>query len=142
MSLAFDTFGIARLLRPSQRVSVVNNTKAGTSDGTIIGIDGLILTLSQSVVFEAGRNYSILIEREDGSVEGIPVAEGSDPTKVVLSRVPASNPYVEYDAERTRFIFAENTDEGALSLLIESVEGRVENGQERISLTCINYDER
>lgn len=137
-----DAFSSARLLRPGQRISMVNNTEVATQDGEILASNGLRLTLSQGVVFEVSKTYSILLENRNGSVEGIPCTEGDNQFEIVLASPPSEVPYTGFEQARTRFEFAADGDENASQMLIEEANVRLEDGRETVHVVAINYDER
>ncbi len=142
ISYTFESFGMGRLLRPGQRIDNVNNTISGTTDGDIIAVDGLNIMTSGDLPFVAGNTYIILLQHSNGDVESIPVTQGILSNSAVLSRAPAQSLQADYDEARTKYIFGINSNRNASLFLIDSVESVITNGEERVVMNTINYDER
>ncbi len=142
ISYSFESFGMGRLLRPGQRIDNVNNTIAKTTNGDIIGVDGLNIVTSSDLVFVSGSTYIILLQHRNGTVESIPVTQGALPNSAVLMRAPLQSLQAGFDESRTKYIFGENTSRNATLQLIDSVESTINNNDERVTISTINYDER
>lgn len=87
----FEATQEAELLVLSDRILVADNTRPGTQDGQVEAQDGLELELSQEVEFEEGEEYVIFLQHLDGSVESLPVTQGTGPRLVVLGQAPRAS---------------------------------------------------
>lgn len=140
---SFDSFGIARTLLPGMRIDVSDGTIGPFQDGEILDQSGLVVRLSQPVVFKAGINHSIVISRRDGAIEGIPVSQvDGDPYRVILSRPPSEDLFVGYMEAKTQYNFGTDEIISNSAMLVQTVEPNITNGEEKISVKCINYDSR
>lgn len=140
---SFDSFGIARTLLPGMRIDVSDGTIGPFQDGEILDQSGLVIRLSQPVNFEPGQSHSIVISRRDGRIEGIPVsAVAGDPYRVVLSRPPAEELFVGYMEAKTQYNFGTDESISSQSMLVQTIEPNITNGEEKIAVKTINYDSR
>lgn len=64
----------------NDRLLVADNTRQDTQDGEVSDSLALLLTLSQPVVFVAGRTYNIFLWHYDQTVESIGITAGVVPT--------------------------------------------------------------
>jgi hypothetical protein len=84
----FEATQEADILVVSDRVLVADNTRPDTQDGEIVSQDGLSLTTSQDVVFDAGKSYNMFIQHVDGTTESIAVTAGATLRTVTLAQAP------------------------------------------------------
>lgn len=105
ITVDFTSTAEGRFVKPSRLISVVKGTRVGTYDGYVMAIDGLVLTLSQEVVFTSGDDHSILLKRRDGSVESIPAFDIGEKRKIQLGFLPSEPVYVGNDEQKTQFSF-------------------------------------
>ena len=138
LTLKTDTTGEARALLPNTRIDVADNTRYNTYDGEIVGQNGLELTLSRDVEFEAGANHSIVLIRRDGSLDSIPVVMGSFPNRVLLTRPPTEQVVTQYGPDGVRTIFSFATDSGrdAMAWLVQEID---QSDPKYVGITAINY---
>lgn len=140
---SFESFGIARTLLPGMRIDVSDGTIGPFQDGEILDQAGLVVRLSQPAQFVPGQAHSIVISHRDGRIEGIPVsAVAGDPYRVVLSRLPAEELFVGYMEAKTQYNFGTDETISSQSMLVQTVEPNVTNGEEKITVKTINYDSR
>lgn len=118
----------ARALLPFARVDIVDNTKFKSYDGEIISIDvsGLVLRLSQRVVFLPGEPHSIVLVRRNGSLQAITCTAGVDDQHVVLQSLPgeAIVPLNGSDPAKgvpTMFSFGPDSKRGAQAYSVQEV---------------------
>ena len=135
ISVEFDALGEGRLLVPTSRIDVVNNTLHGTMDGEVVGQDGLVLKVSQPVSTGAGA-HSVVLSRSDGGVEGIPVTAASG-RELTLSRLPSDSVYSGHLKARTRFAFGPDGGE-AMAIRVESVSP---DSVDRVRVQGVNYSD-
>lgn len=130
----------ARALVPGARVLIVDNTKIAAMDGEVLHQEGLMLRLSQPVVFTPGQNHSIVLVKRDGSLEAIPVTAGLDVRQVVLQYAPAEAVVVEYtaDGHRTQFSFAADDARAGQAFLVQRID-RPQDGY--VTISAVNYSD-
>lgn len=129
-----DALSDGRLIVPTNRVDVVNNSLPGTMDGEVKNQDGLTLTVSQPVEMDT-RAHSVVLRYADGSLEGIPVISASNKT-LVLSRLPQEEIYTGNLKSRTIFNFGPDEDSSKMAMRIESVSP---DSLDRTKLQGVNY---
>ncbi|WP_295378350.1 host specificity factor TipJ family phage tail protein [uncultured Pseudacidovorax sp.] len=141
MTIETSVTGDGRALVPMSRIDVVDNTVFQAYDGEVMAQAGLVLTLSRPVVFEAGEQHSILLQRRDGSVQSIMVEPGPTARQVVLQSVPdealVTTPTPE-DGIRTSFSFASNSMRLAQAWLLQEMDLRDEP---YVKLVGVNYSD-
>lgn len=133
----FTTTHEAALAVVSTRLLIADNTRPHTQDGEVWKQNGLTLTLSQSVVLDPAKEYTIFLQHVDGSVESIAVTAGTAPNEVVLSDAP--NGVISTDEAnyaRCTYIIVPNEDNLSLPFLL--VEKNAQSGYQ-YSLSAINY---
>lgn len=136
ITVEFDALSEARLLVPTSRIDVVNNTLHGTMDGEVTGQEGLVLKVSQQVSMTSVP-HSVILTRQDGSVESIPVVAASG-RELTLSRVPSETVYSGYLKARTRFAFGPDADGDKLAIRVESVQP---DSIDKIRVQGVNYSD-
>lgn len=136
VTVEFDALSEARLLVPTSRIDVVNNTRHGTMDGEVTGQDGLVLKVSQPVSMTSAP-HSVILTRQDGSIESIPVVAASG-RELTLSRVPSETVYSGYLKARTRFAFGPDADGDKLAIRVESVQP---DSIDKIRVQGVNYSD-
>ncbi|SIQ99621.1 host specificity factor TipJ family phage tail protein [Pseudacidovorax sp. RU35E] len=130
-----------RALIPLSRFDSVDNTVFKSYDGEVIGQAGLVLTLSRPVVFEAGEQHSILLQRRDGSVQSILATPGPTARQVVLQAVPDEALVLVPTPEegiRTSFSFASNSTRLAQAWLLQEMDLK---GDPYVRLMAVNYSD-
>lgn len=136
VTVEFDALSEARLLVPTSRIDVVNNTLHGTMDGEVTGQDGLVLKVSQPVEMDA-TPHSVVLTRSDGGVESIPVVAASG-RELTLSRLPSETVYAGYLKARTRFAFGPDAAGPAMAIRVESVQP---DSLDKIRVQGVNYSD-
>jgi hypothetical protein len=136
VTVEFDALSEARLLVPTSRIDVVNNTLHGTMDGEVTGQDGLVLKVSQPVEKGPGE-HSVILTRQDGSIESVPVVTASG-RELTLSRVPSETVYSGYLKARTRFAFGPDASGPAMAIRVESVQP---DSIDKVRVQGVNYSD-
>jgi len=142
--LTIETNGTtdARLLLPNTRVDIVDNTRFKAYDGEVVGQDGLLLTLSQRVSFEAGGLHSIVLLQRNGGLQGITVTEvaGRD-DQVLLANLPAEaiKTQTDVDGVATIYSFAADSDRAKQAWLVTEIEPPSDN---YMTIRGVNYSDR
>lgn len=140
---SFDSFGIARTLLPGMRIDVANGTIGPYQDGEILDQQGLVVRLSQPVTFQTGMSHSLVLSKRDGGIEGISVTPvTNDPYRVVLSRPPMEDLFIGYNQSKTQYNFGSDETLSSQAMLVQSVEPNITDGEEKITVKCMNYDPR
>jgi hypothetical protein len=131
----------ARSLLPNSRIDVVDNTRFQSYDGEVVAQDGLVLTLSQDVVFSDNLPHSIVLMRRDGSLQGIPATAGDAPNKIVLQSAPAEAITTQYGENgiRTIYSFAADSARGSMAYLVQELD--ISDGQ-YVTIRGINYSDQ
>lgn len=152
-TVEFEADGISYMTVPGERVDVVDATRIvkrdnnenqyRVYDGEVLEVNGMVVTLSQKVYFDAGETYSIRFTRRDGSITGaITCTAGESANKVVLASLPDEPIYTGYMQARTMFTLAPDAERTALPFLIRDIEAKETGGLEVRKLSGVNYDAR
>lgn len=128
----------ARLLAKGQRVDVIDNTRFTPNDGYVMETDGLTYYLSQPHEI-SGTNYSVVLTKRDGTLEGIPVVAGDEDNAIILQYAPSEQPYTGYLADATEYSLSTDDEKTKLAMLVKLIEPR---DTDNIRVTCGNYDVR
>jgi hypothetical protein len=134
----------ANLLTRKDYVLLADNTRPDTSDGEILGQDGLTLELSQPHEMLSGETYSIWLGPfSDQTVESISITPGSTDCEVVLGSSPTGT-IITADADNvnpTKYIITAATDNRVTGFLVDEIDPQ--GGESNtVNLRCINYDSR
>ena len=130
----------AELVIPQDRILVADNTRSNTQDGEVLAQDGLILHLSQPVVFDDGMLYTIFLQLYNGTVQAIAITAGDDDEHVVLAVAPAIALVLDPKRyARTTYMIVGDTDGRTTAFLVAE---RTPNGNYSSAIKAINYDNR
>lgn len=139
-AVEFDALQEADILIKGNRILVANGIRSGTQDGEIKSQVGLVLELSQPVVFEVGLDYVIFLQHIDATVEVIDITAGVDEYHVVLADAPAAALSLDDEASvRTLYHIVKDTDQQKNAFLLDSKEY---NDNFTCKVTAVNYDAR
>jgi hypothetical protein len=149
-NFTFEADGIARLTVPGERVTNVDQTRIvkrennlntyNIYDGLVVSIDGLIAELSQPVLFESGKTYSIRFTNSKGELlEAIGCSAGASKYHVVLDSTPSESLYTGYKMEKTNFTLAPDNERDGMDVLVLGTKAKQSKGLKTRQLTCINY---
>lgn len=134
----FDALDKARLLAQGQRIDVIDNTRFTGTDGYVTEVNGLEYVLSQPVDISTG-DWSIVLTKRDGTLEGIPVSPSSEDDSVILQYAPSEPAYVGYLADKTEYNLSTDNLKTSLAMLVDTIDpSEIDN----VQVTCINYDVR
>lgn len=92
-------------VKSGEPISVVKGSRVASYDGYIVAQNGLVLTLSQEVVFTPGDDHTIQLKRRDGTVESIGVIAGANARTVQMLSAPTEAIYTGNSAVKTEFSF-------------------------------------
>lgn len=122
---------------PSRTISVVKGSRVSPYDGYVVAVDGLTLTLSQNVVFDAGDSHSLILKRRDGTVQSVQVAPGSNDRTVIMLSAPQEAIYTGNSALKTEFSFGSDSRHAAQMIMVSTVEP---SDDRTVKITGFNYD--
>lgn len=127
---------------PGMRIDMIDNTRTKQMEGVIVDVEGLILTLSDPVIFSSGSSYSITLTHALGTLENIPVTQGDDEFTVVMAYAPSEDIYTGWLRDRTAYVIRSDDGRTKLAMLVQSMEPSGRDNNYQVGLTCINYDAR
>lgn len=141
----FDALPEANLLTVSERILCADNTRAGSQDGEIIGVDSsnpLLVTLSQPFDWTVGGPFRIFLQNSDGIVESMAVQSGGSSRLALLSATPRTPIILRGEGYNpTGYILGQGTSPRQAQPFLVTEKG-VPNDDGTIPLTAINYDAR
>lgn len=137
-AVEFTALAEGDLILRDKKILVSDNTRAGTQDGEVVGVDGLALTLSQPVSFTDVAGYTIFLQLQDGTTQAIACSAGAAPRQVVLASAPALPLVIDSDVyARTAYWLTGNSEPRAVAFLV------AEKGPAAgltMDVQAINYD--
>jgi len=141
----FDALPEANLLTVSERILCADNTRAGSQDGEIIGVDSsnpLLVTLSQPFDWTVGGPFRIFLQNSDGMVESMAVLSGGSSRLALLSSPPRTPIILRGEGYNpTGYILGQGSSPRQAQPFLVTEKG-VPNDDGTIPLTAINYDAR
>lgn len=149
----FDVDEFGRMIVPGQRIDSPDGTRFvrrsdntdgyRVYDGEVVEVDGLTLELSEPVDFVEGEEHYIQFTNDDGyNSELILCTPGSSEFEVMLSSLPVDNIYDGYERDKTKFTFCSAQVRESIALIPQTIESRIDDGQEINTVSSINYDAR
>lgn len=139
-TVEMETTQEADLLVIQDRILIADNTRSDTQDGEVIAQDGLVLTLSQPVIFALGVTYTIFLQHVDATVESIAITEGGEPNEVILADAPSAALSLDADNfARATYQIVGSTDARSNPFLVTEKEPL---SNFTVRLTAVNYDDR
>ncbi len=141
----FDALPEANLLTVSERILCADNTRAGSQDGEIVGVDSnnpRLVTLSQPFDWTVGGPFRIFLQNSDGQVESMAVQSGGSSRLALLAVTPRTPIVLRGDGYNpTGYIIGQGASPRQAQPFIVTEKG-VPNDDGTIPLTAINYDDR
>lgn len=143
-----DEFG--RMVVPGQRIDSPDSTRFvrhhdntdgyRVYDGEVVEVKGLVVELSEPVLFTEGEDHYIQFTSETGqNSELILCTEGTDKFKVVLSALPVDGIYDGYERDKTKFTFCSEQLRESIALIPQTIEFTYKDGKETNVISSINY---
>lgn len=130
----------ADLLVNNDRILVADNTRPDTQDGEVISQNILELKLSQKLDFSKYAEYTMFLQLYDGTLDAIPVSQGTAADKVVLSRAPRLPLALDDDLyARTTFILVGNNEPRENAFLVSEKDSQTNFTS---VVRAVNYDSR
>ena len=140
VGVEFEATSEAALLLVNDRILVSDNTRDETQDGEVVSQNGLLIGLSQPVVFEEGEEYNIFLQLSDRSVQSMSVTAGSNDREALLSQVPSVALVFDDDSYlKTHYEIVKNTSTREHLFLIKEREIK---DKATFNVQGINYDDR
>ena len=139
-SVQFDALDESEILLRNDKIIVADNTSIETQDGEVTEVDGLVLVLSQDVIFEENQPYKVYLQLENGSVDMIDFTATEYINAIQLARPPLMSLVTEdgkYIKTTYQIVKAQEADLSAFMLTEMSPQGTMTN-----SLTCVNYTDK
>tara|TARA_R110002153_G_scaffold238168_4_gene392476 strand:- start:22283 stop:23017 length:735 start_codon:yes stop_codon:yes gene_type:complete len=136
ITVDFGATAEGRFVKPQALISVVKGSRIYTYDGYVSSVNGLLLTLSQDLVFTPNDNHSIVLKRRDGSTESILVTETEFKNVVQLSEPPTEAIYTGNDALKTEFSFGNEARLDGQLMLAQEI---APNGNQYVKIKATNY---
>lgn len=126
-----------RFVLPHDVIAVVKGARVYTEDGDVLAQNGLVLTLSQDVVFVMGDVHSVTLKDDDGTTENIIVSAGVNANQVVLGIAPVMTIRTGIESRRTEFSFGNDARNKAQLWLAQEIDI---SDRMQVALKAINYD--
>jgi hypothetical protein len=136
ITVDFGATAEGRFVKPQSLISVVKGSRVYTYDGYIVATDGLLITLSQDVVFTPDDGHSIILKKRDGSTESILVFETEFKNVVKLIELPTEATYTGNDELKTEFSFG---NEARLTGQLMLPQEIAPSGDQYVKIKAINY---
>ena len=119
-------------------ISITHDMAKWGQGGEVIGQNGLILTLSEPVIFEEGKVHYLALRQKNGSLSGpYVVMPGTLKTEVVLSEEPDIAILTGTDTERTHFAFG-TADKWSVFARVTGIRPR----SDKVEITAAIEDSR
>lgn len=139
--IEFEGLSEASLLILNQRILNADNSRQKTQDGYVKTQVGLMLELSQPVVFEPGEDYLIYLQHVDASVEMLSIEPGPTEYNVILGTAPAMDLSLADDAfVKAAYIIVKETDDKTTRPFL--VVEKTNPSNFTYGIKAINYDVR
>lgn len=137
VAVEFTALEEGALAVPSRPISVVKGSRVSPYDGYVVAVDGLVLTLSQNVVFEPGEDHSVILKKRDGTVQSVQVVAGENDRTVIMLSAPQEAIYTGNSALKTEFSFGSDSRHAAQMIMVSTVEP---SDDRTVKITGFNYD--
>jgi hypothetical protein len=138
ITVDFGATAEGRFVKPNNLISVVKGSRVYTYDGYIVAQDGLLLTLSQDVVFTPNDTHSIILKKRDGSTESILVFATAFTNVVQLIELPSETIYTGNDELKTEFSFGNEARLTGQLMLPQSI---APSDRAYVKIKAINYSD-
>jgi predicted phage tail protein len=136
ITVDFGATSEGRFVKPQSLISVVKGSRVYTYDGYVVAVSGLLLTLSQDLVFTPNDGHSIILKKRDGSTESILVFENEFKNVVKLIELPSEEIYTGNDALKTEFSFGNEARLDAQLMIAQEI---APSGDQYVKIKAINY---
>lgn len=152
-NVTFDVDEFGRNIIPGKRIDSPDSTrfvvrKDNTDgyrvfDGEVVEVNGLLVELSEPVVFVAGEDHYVTFTKSNGDNSDPILCTQVDDFTIALSELPAEAIYDGYSQDRTKFVLVSEQLRESIAIIPETIEFKMDdNGAETNTVSAINYDSR
>ena len=112
-------------------------------DGEVVEVNGLLVELSEPVVFVDGEDHYVTFTKSNGDNSDPILCTQVDDFTIALSELPAEAIYDGYSQDRTKFVLVSEQLRESIAIIPETIEFKMDdNGAETNTVSAINYDSR
>lgn len=154
-NITFDVDEFGRNIIPGKRIDSPDGTRFVVRpdstdgyrvfDGEVVEVNGLLVELSEPVVFSPGEDHYITFTRVNGD-NSDPILCTKDPLDdycILLQELPSEAIYDGYSQDRTKFVLMSEQLRESVALIPQTIEFKIDdNGIETNTVSAINYDSR
>lgn len=152
-NVSFDVDEFGRNIIPGKRIDSPDGTrfvvrKDNTEgyrvfDGEVVEVNGLLVELSEPVVFVSGEDHYVTFTKSNGDNSDPILCTQVDDFTIVLSELPTEAIYDGYSQDRTKFVLVSEQLRESIAIIPETIEFKMDdNGAETNTVSAINYDSR
>lgn len=152
-NVSFDVDEFGRNIVPGKRIDSPDGTrfvvrKDNTEgyrvfDGEVVEVNGLLVELSEPVVFIGGEDHYVTFTKSNGDNSDPILCTQIDDFTIALSELPAEAIYDGYSQDRTKFVLVSEQLRESIAIIPETIEFKMDdNGAETNTVSAINYDSR
>lgn len=152
-NVSFDVDEFGRNIIPGKRIDSPDGTRFVVRpdstdgyrvfDGEVVEVNGLLVELSEPVVFVDGEDHYVTFTKSNGDNSDPILCTQVDDFTIALSELPAEAIYDGYSQDRTKFVLVSEQLRESIAILPETIEFKIDdNGAETNTVSAINYDSR
>jgi len=152
-NVSFDVDEFGRNIIPGKRIDSPDGTRFVVRpdstdgyrvfDGEVVEVNGLLVELSEPVVFVDGEYHYVTFTRVNGDNSDPILCTQVDDFTIALSELPVEAIYDGYSQDRTKFVLVSEQLRESIAILPETIEFKIDdNGAETNTVSAINYDSR
>lgn len=152
-NVSFDVDEFGRNIIPGKRIDSPDGTRFVVRpdstdgyrvfDGEVVEVNGLLVELSEPVVFVEGEDHYVTFTKSNGDNSDPILCTQVDDFTIALSELPAEAIYDGYSQDRTKFVLVSEQLRESIAILPETIEFKIDdNGAETNTVSAINYDSR
>lgn len=152
-NVTFDVDEFGRNIIPGKRIDSPDGTRFVVRpdatdgyrvfDGEVVEVNGLLVELSEPVVFVDGEDHYVTFTKSNGDNSDPILCTQVDDFTIALSELPAEAIYDGYSMDRTKFVLVSEQLRESIAIIPETIEFKMDdNGAETNTVSAINYDSR
>lgn len=152
-NVSFDVDEFGRNIIPGKRIDSPDGTRFVVRpdstdgyrvfDGEVVEVNGLLVELSEPVVFVDGEDHYVTFTKSNGDNSDPILCTQVDDFTIALSELPAEAIYDGYSQDRTKFVLVSEQLRESIAIIPETIEFKIDdNGAETNTVSAINYDSR
>ena len=152
-NVSFDVDEFGRNIIPGKRIDSPDGTRFVVRpdstdgyrvfDGEVVEVNGLLVELSEPVVFVDGEDHYVTFTKSNGDNSDPILCTQVDDFTIALSELPAEAIYDGYSQDRTKFVLVSEQLRESIAIIPETIEFKMDdNGAETNTVSAINYDSR